>query len=287
MPGRLVHVDVDREHEVEPLDRALEPAAVRRRDERVAGDGDRARAPGPRRACRSPRRARTTGSSPKYSGSPRTRLVPAPEAHAASRRRPAPRSSSGPPPRAVNMRAALAVEVAREHVQHVHQPARVRAELLRAGADPPVDRARARPPPARAPSAGSRRPRSRTRPPPPPAGTRARARAPRRARSGARRARPTSSRPSSTIVHAIAASSSASVPGRMKWCSDASSAVRVRRGSTTTTLPPRSRIARSRPRMFGAVRRLPFETSGLAPSSSRWSQRSTSGIGTDSIVPNM
>ena len=98
---------------------------------------------------------------------------------------------------------------------------------------------------------------------------------------------PASSSPSSTIVHAMAASSSASVPGRMKWCSDASSAVRVRRGSTTTTLPPRSRIARRRPRMFGAVSRLPFETSGLAPSISRWSQRSTSGIGTDSIVPNI
>ena len=51
----------------------------------------------------------------------------------------------------------------------------------------------------------------------------------------------------------------------MKWCSSASSAVRVRRGSTTTTLPPRSRMPRSRPRMSGAVSRLPFETSGLAP----------------------
>jgi hypothetical protein len=39
--------------------------------------------------------------------------------------------------------------------------------------------------------------------------------------------------------------------------------------------------------MFGAVRRLPFDTSGLAPSIRKWSQRSTSGIGTDSIVPNM
>ena len=34
------------------------------------------------------------------------------------------------------------------------------------------------------------------------------------------------------------------MPGRMKRCSSASSAVAVRRGSTTTTLPPRSRIAR-------------------------------------------
>ena len=39
--------------------------------------------------------------------------------------------------------------------------------------------------------------------------------------------------------------------------------------------------------MSGAVSRLPFETSGLAPSSNRCSQRSTSGTGTDSIVPNM
>ncbi len=77
------------------------------------------------------------------------------------------------------------------------------------------------------------------------------------------------------------------MPGWMKWCSSASSAVRVRRGSTTTTLPPRSRMPRSRPRMSGAVSRLPFETSGFAPSRMRWSQRSTSGIGTDRIVPNI
>ena len=77
------------------------------------------------------------------------------------------------------------------------------------------------------------------------------------------------------------------MPGRMKWCSSASSAVRLRRGSTTTTLPPRARIARSRPRMSGAVIRLPLEASGLAPRISRWSVRSTSGIGTLSGPPNM
>ena len=38
--GRLVHVDVDRDHEVEALDRALEPAAVRGREQRVAGHRD-------------------------------------------------------------------------------------------------------------------------------------------------------------------------------------------------------------------------------------------------------
>ena len=39
--------------------------------------------------------------------------------------------------------------------------------------------------------------------------------------------------------------------------------------------------------MSGAVSRLPFETSGLAPRISRWSVRSTSGTGTDSIAPNI
>ena len=86
---------------------------------------------------------------------------------------------------------------------------------------------------------------------------------------------------------AIANSSCASVPGRMKWCSEASCAVRLRRGSTTTTLPPRSRIARMRPRMSGAVSSEPLETSGLAPRISRWSVRSTSGIGTLSPAPNI
>ena len=37
---RLVHVDVDRDHEVEALDRALEAAAVGGREHRVAGDRD-------------------------------------------------------------------------------------------------------------------------------------------------------------------------------------------------------------------------------------------------------
>ena len=77
------------------------------------------------------------------------------------------------------------------------------------------------------------------------------------------------------------------MPGRMKWCSEASRAVRLRRGSMTTTLPPRSRIARIRPRMSGAVSSEPLETSGLAPRISRWSVRSTSGTGMLSAPPNM
>jgi hypothetical protein len=63
----------------------------------------------------------------------------------------------------------------------------------------------------------------------------------------------------------MARRSAASVPGRIETCSDASPAVSLRRGSTTTTAPPRSRIARILPRASGAVMRLPFETAGLAP----------------------
>ena len=42
-----------------------------------------------------------------------------------------------------------------------------------------------------------------------------------------------------------------------------------------------------RPRMSGAVMRLPLDTSGFAPSIKRYEQRSTSGTGTLSAVPNM
>lgn len=39
--------------------------------------------------------------------------------------------------------------------------------------------------------------------------------------------------------------------------------------------------------MSGAVSRLPFEASGLAPRMSRWSVRSTSGTATVMPVPNI
>ena len=73
------------------------------------------------------------GSSPKSSGQPAHAAAPAAEA----------RRAPGAAPGRVLLarrgarehRAALAVEVAGEHVEHVHEPARVRAELLRAGAD--------------------------------------------------------------------------------------------------------------------------------------------------------
>ena len=59
------------------------------------------------------------------------------------------------------------------------------------------------------------------------------------------------------------------MPGRMNRCSSASSAVRERRGSTTTTVPPRARSAPQPPGKSGAVISEPFEASGLAPSMSR------------------
>ena len=70
-------------------------------------------------------------------------------------------------------------------------------------------------------------------------------------------------------------------------CWVASSAVRDRRGSTTTSVPPRATSASMRPGQSGAVARLPLEAYGLAPSISRKSVRSTSGTGTVSPPPNM
>jgi hypothetical protein len=51
-------------------------------------------------------------------------------------------------------------------------------------------------------------------------------------------------------------------PGRMKWCSLASFAVSVRRGSTTTIFPPRAITRFKRPGASGIVIRLPCEIAG-------------------------
>ena len=99
--------------------------------------------------------------------------------------------------------------------------------------------------------------------------------------------RPGAARSSSNRTCTSANSRCASVPGRIGWCSSAASAVRLRRGSTTTSLPPRARSAFNRPRMSGAVISEPLDASGLAPSISRCRVRSTSGIGTDSAPPNI
>ena len=63
-------------------------------------------------------------------------------------------------------------------------------------------------------------------------------------------------------------------------------AVSLRRGSTTTTVPPLSRMASIRPLKSGAVHSEPLEAWGLAPSMTSRSVRSRSGTGT-ATEPNM
>ena len=70
---------------------------------------------------------------------------------------------------------------------------------------------------------------------------------------------PRSTSSSSSITRTIAARRNGSLPGRTAIHSSASSAVRLRRGSTTTSLPPRARSASIRPGQSGAVARLPFD----------------------------
>ena len=67
------------------------------------------------------------------------------------------------------------------------------------------------------------------------------------------------------ITLAIAAKNKPSVPGRIDTHSSDASTVRVRRGSTTTIFPPRSRMRSMRPGKSGAVHKLPLEACGFAP----------------------
>ena len=112
---------------------ALEPVGVRGRDHRVAGDGDE------RAHLALAGRVDLLGQAGDRQlavglGQPAHAAVPAPEAHALAAAAGAGRVAlrrRG----AREHRAALAVEVAGQHVEHVDQPAGERAELLRAGAD--------------------------------------------------------------------------------------------------------------------------------------------------------
>ena len=88
-----------------------------------------------------------------------------------------------------------------------------------------------------------------------------------------------SSSPSAKITSSIESSIQASPSGSIATCSKAR-AVSERRGSTTTTRPPRSVIACSWSLTRGALSTLPCETSGLAPTTSRKLVRARSGIGT-------
>jgi hypothetical protein len=72
-------------------------------------------------------------------------------------------------------------------------------------------------------------------------------------------ATPVSTSPSSASTLTSAMSRNGSAPGRMARWRLATSAVRDRRGSTTTSVPPRSSRASMRPGQSGAVARLPLE----------------------------
>ncbi len=65
----------------------------------------------------------------------------------------------------------------------------------------------------------------------------------------------------------------------MNTWSVAARAVSVRRGSTTTTRPPRAAISRSRLVGSATCRKLHLDTTGFAPTMTRHSVRSTSGNG--------
>ena len=125
---------------LELVERGGEARAVRRRQHRVAGDRDQRLAPGP-----SPGRLDLLGEAASSAArrTPRarrdTRLawrpVTTPRPHAGRADR-----VGGERRRLREHRAAGRVEVAGEHVEHVDQPARERAVLLRAGADAAVHR---------------------------------------------------------------------------------------------------------------------------------------------------
>ena len=85
--------------------------------------------------------------------------------------------------------------------------------------------------------------------------------------------------PSSKSTCTMASSTAASEPGRTKWCSVATLAVSVRRGSSTTSRPPRALRSRTRCGKSGTVISEPLEAIGLAPNIRKYDVRSMSGIG--------
>ena len=96
---------------------------------------------------------------------------------------------------------------------------------------------------------------------------------------------PSSTRSSANRTCTIARRNAASVPGTIGIHSSARSAVPVRRGSITTTLPPRARMPSSSPRMSAHARSEPCDACGFPPMMIQWSVRGTSGVGIDHMPP--
>ena len=238
MARGLGHVHVDRDAPLELRHRLVEAGAAGVREDRVAGVDEH-----PAHLSLA-RRQDLVGEAghrqlPGELGQPADALAIAPPAGLAAdpfEHRDGSTAPLGTSPR-------RAVEVAGDRVQRVDQPVRQRAGLLLADADPavgdgagrggelagePGDRLRL--------DAGVPAARSAARPRPPPRAAPGR-------RSGRRAPRPTglgedrAQHPEQQVGVAT---------GADRTCSDAWLTVSVRRGSTTTTLPPRSRIARRR-----------------------------------------
>ena len=129
-------VDVDRDEEVEPLQRALDPARVRCRARGVAGDRDQ-RAHLALAGRLDLLRERGDRQLAEALGQPAHARAPAPERDA-----PAAAGLAGgvalPGGRAREHRAARPVEVPGQHVEHVDQPRGERAELLCRRPDPAI-----------------------------------------------------------------------------------------------------------------------------------------------------
>ena len=96
---------------------------------------------------------------------------------------------------------------------------------------------------------------------------------------------PRSTSASAKSTWTTAMSSAASVPGVIGIHSSAWSTVPVRRGSTTITRPPRSRILSSSPSTSGHASSEPCDACGLAPITTTKSVRGTSGTGIVHIDP--
>ena len=237
---------------------SVEPRAVRRRQHRVAGDRSAARGSGRRPASRSPRAA------PRPAARRRTRAGRAPGcARCRSARGPMNRRPTASIAGLGEHRAAGAVEVAGQQVEHVDRPLAERAEPLGRDAHPAVRRGPVR----RGELAGDpadvvgrhpadrlgalRGERRRPRPRPRPALSTY-------AGSGGRA-------PRRTATWSIASSTTASVPGRTKWCSVGDlgglGAARVEDDHPAAALlQSRSRFGKS-----GTVISEPLEAIGLAP----------------------
>ncbi len=223
------------------VERTVEAVAVGRRQHRVARDGDH-RLDLPVAGGVDLLGERGGGQFGQRFGIARDAAVPAPGHEALARSR---RSRRGRDGREREHRPAGPVEISGQDVDDVDQPAAERAEFDCGGTDSAVHRRRWARQRSRGPGCGSRRRARRSARRRPPARTRrpVRGRRSTPVTCSATPPRSGATRPSSNSAWTTANSRAASVPGRGAMWRSASSAVRVRAGSMTVSLPPRLRKA--------------------------------------------